>query len=214
MDLTALERETVHRLDGHELPVLAWQLDAPRLVASTAALGGGLGTRVAVFNAQVPKAYEGTDVAGDLEALASHLGLPAAETVGMLTAVDVRERVHAEDGGLEVVATVGVTHPTWAAAPPDAVAAHTGTINVLAVVPARLADAALVNAVATVTEAKAQALADASVPGTGTPSDAIAVACAIDGSEHAYGGPRSEWGARLARATYASITTALTGRVP
>jgi adenosylcobinamide amidohydrolase len=211
MRLAAIERETAHRLDGRELPVLAWRFDAPLLVAATTALGGGLGVRSAAFNAQVPNAYEGSDVVGDLEALAGHLGLPAGETTGMLTAVDVRERVHSEDGGVQVVATVGVTHPAWAAAPPAAEVGAAGTINVLAVVPVRLADAALVNAVATATEAKAQALADADVPGTGTPSDAVAVACVVDGSEHPYGGPRSEWGARLARAAYASITTVLTG---
>jgi adenosylcobinamide amidohydrolase len=211
MELTALERETTHLLDGHELPVLAWRFDAPLRVAATTALGGGLAIRSAAFNAQVPRAYEGSDVMRDLEGLAAHLGLPAAETTGMLTAVDVRTRVYAEDGDVQVVATVGVTHPVWAAAPAADRAAPAGTINVLAVVPVRLADAAIVNAVATVTEAKAQALADANVVGTGTPSDAVAVACATDGSEHAYGGPRSEWGARLARATYESITTALTG---
>src|SRR5262245_4993837 len=146
MELAALERETTHRLDGHELPVLAWRFDAPLLVAATTALGGGLGIRSAAFNAQVPKVYEGADVVGDLGALAGHLGLPAAETTGMLTAVDVRERVHAEDNDVQVVATVGVTHPVWAAAPPDADRVPAGTINVLAVVPVRLADAALVNA--------------------------------------------------------------------
>ena len=71
-------------------------------------------------------------------------------------------------------------------------------------VPAPLADAALVNAVVTATEAKAQALLEAGVPGTGTASDAIVVCCPPGGTE-AYGGPRSAWGARLARAVHGAV---------
>ena len=51
----------------------------------------------------------------------------------------------------------------------------------------------------TATEAKAQALVEAGVPGTGTASDAVVVCCPPGGTEP-YGGPRSVWGARLARA--------------
>jgi adenosylcobinamide amidohydrolase len=63
-----------------------------------------------------------------------------------------------------------------------------------------------VNAVATATEAKVQAMIEAGVPGTGTASDAIAVCCPPGGREP-YGGPRSEWGARLARAVHAAVAT-------
>jgi adenosylcobinamide amidohydrolase len=68
--------------------------------------------------------------------------------------------------------------------------------------------AALLNALATVTEAKAQALFEARVPGTGTASDAVAVCCPPGGTE-SYGGPRSAWGARLARATHAAVADGL-----
>jgi adenosylcobinamide hydrolase len=79
-----------------------------------------------------------------------------------------------------------------------------GTINVLAVVPAALSDGALVNAVVTATEAKAQALAEAGVRATGTASDAICVACPV-GEGDPFGGPRSIWGSRLARAVRAAV---------
>jgi adenosylcobinamide amidohydrolase len=72
-----------------------------------------------------------------------------------------------------------------------------------------LSDAALVNAIATVTEAKAQALADTGVAGTGTASDAVCVAAAAaigtDGEAETYGGPRSVWGARMARAVHRAV---------
>jgi adenosylcobinamide amidohydrolase len=124
----------------------------------------------------------------------------------MLTAKDVRGAVVEEEDGLEVVATVGLGWPTWAAAPPDeARMAGVGTVNVLAVVPAALGDAALVNAVATATEAKVQALMEAGVPGTGTASDAVCVAAAGQGAPEAYGGPRSRWGSSLARAVHRAV---------
>lgn len=79
-----------------------------------------------------------------------------------------------------------------------------------------LTDAALVNAVATATEAKVQALLAAGYDCSGTPTDAVCVAarspCA--GAEaHAFAGPRSLWGARVARAVHGAVgTAARTGR--
>jgi adenosylcobinamide amidohydrolase len=110
-----------------------------------------------------------------------------------------------------VSATVGLGHPTWAAAPESAggPVSLVGTINVLAVLPERLSDAALVNAVATATEAKAQALWSHGIQGTGTATDAICIACPDEGQAHAFGGPRSVWGSRLARAVYAAVVGGL-----
>jgi adenosylcobinamide amidohydrolase len=131
----------------------------------------------------------------------------------MLTAADVTRRTCAGDGGVHAVATVGLGLPVPAAVPAEQAlteaAPHAGTINLLVVVPVPLSDAALVNAVVTATEAKAQALAEAAVPGTGTSSDAVCIACpsTVDGGPppEPYGGPRSPWGARLARAVHAAI---------
>lgn len=80
-----------------------------------------------------------------------------------------------------------------------------GTVNIVVWVPERLSDGALVNVVATVTEAKAQAIRDLGLEATGTATDAVCVLCPIAGPEAAYGGPRSTWGVRLARATYAAV---------
>ncbi|WP_027657303.1 adenosylcobinamide amidohydrolase [Salinispora vitiensis] len=80
-----------------------------------------------------------------------------------------------------------------------------GTVNIVVYVPARLGPAALINAVATATEAKAQAIAELGVPGTGTPTDAVTVCCPTEGPEAPYGGPRSTWGAPLARAVHRAV---------
>ena len=78
-------------------------------------------------------------------------------------------------------------------------------MNVVAFLPVRLSEAALVNAATTITEAKAQALAERCVPGTGTASDAVCVVCPADGDAERFGGPRSRWGAPLARAVHRAV---------
>lgn len=62
----------------------------------------------------------------------------------------------------------------------------------MAFVPTRLSDAALVNTVATSTEAKAQAMWELGLKATGTATDAAGL-CPQDGPVAAYGGPRSTW---------------------
>ena len=188
-----------------------WRPATPVLAAASTVVGGGLGPRHWALNATVDKDYDHRSPADHLRELATASGLDG-EGIGFLTAADVRRACWAETDGAEVLATVGLGWPTWAAAPPEiaapeeATTGRAGTVNLLVWVPARLADGALVNAVATAAEAKAQALAELRVPGTGTASDAVAVCCPLDGAVEPYGGPRSTWGARLARAVHAAVT--------
>jgi adenosylcobinamide amidohydrolase len=196
---------------------LVWRLDSPLLAASTAPVGGGIGRRDWVVNAQVPRAYGRRDVDAHVRELAAGLGL-AGHGVGMLTAADVGRAVRTDEGGVRVAATVGLTLPVWAAAPGDAdrdaapVPARPGTINVVVFVPVRHSDAALANLLCTVTEAKAQALFDAAVPGTGTASDAVTVLCPADGDTEPFGGPRSVFGAPVARAVHAAVGAGVADR--
>ena len=197
--------------DGCVLPLLGWRFPGPMTTAATASIGGGVGPRRWVLNAQVDKDYGRHDLAEHGKELAALSGLSGAGVV-MLTAADVRRVRTAHDGGVRVDATVGLTRPTWAAAPDEPVAGP-GTINVVAYLPAHLTNAALVNAVITATEAKTQALAEAGVPGTGTATDVVCIACPAEpapgGQPEPYAGPRSEWGARLARAVHAAVHAGL-----
>jgi adenosylcobinamide hydrolase len=192
------------------LAALVWRFADPLRCASTGPLGGGLGLRHWVLNVQVASDYGRLDPADHLQQIAGAHGL-AGPGVGLLTAVDVRRWQRAADGGVRVDATVGVTQPTWAAAEDDVEdvaevdAPAPGTINIVATVPVALSDAALVNAVATVAEAKAQALWDAGIAATGTASDAVCVACPSGPPASEFGGPRSVWGGRLARAVHRAV---------
>lgn len=103
----------------------------------------------------------------------------------------------------------------WAASPAEGTTspAQPGTINIIVALPVALTDAALVNAVATATEAKVQALLDAGYHCSGTPTDAVCVAARTPcpGQDpHAFAGPRSLWGARLARAVHSAVRAAAT----
>ncbi len=209
----------VHPDDGNGdvAPVLVWRLDAQpvRCIASTV-LGGGLGERSWITNATVTLGYREVDPAAHAARIATDRGLDPSTGCGLLTGVDVTSFVAAADEGAEVVATVGLGAVTWAAAPPGQHQQwRPGTVNVVAWVSEPLADAALVNLVATIAEAKAQAFAAAGVPATGTPSDAVVVCCPSmpppDDDGHRYGGPRSWWGARVARAAHRAIAEGIAG---
>ncbi|MEY2462446.1 MAG: adenosylcobinamide hydrolase [Acidimicrobiaceae bacterium] len=198
-------QRTAYDDDGASRPVAVWQLPPGTIAVSSAVLGGGLGPREWVANAQVDVDYAHADPAAHVAAIACSLDLDPARGVGLLTAAPVLDMNAAVDGGVECAATVGIATPTWAAAEDGAWSRWApGTINLVCWVPAPLSEAALVNAVVTVTEAKAQALGEAGVPGTGTASDAVVVCCPSGGTE-LYGGPRSQWGARLARAVHGAV---------
>lgn len=194
-------------------PVLVWRLTHPLLAISSAITGGGIGIRSWVFNATVSYDYDNPHPRAHVDDIAERLGLPA-NGIGLLTAVDVGNRVSAEDGGVRATVTTGASQPVWAASPAPEPRLHTpanhaGTINAVCFCPVRLSEGALVNAVATIAEAKTQALLQAGVPGTGTVTDATAVLCPVDGPVEDYAGPRSLIGSSLARAVHTAVTTGL-----
>lgn len=181
-----------------------------RRVLSSAVLGGGLGYARSWLCATVASDYARTDPDVDLRERAVAVGAPLP-TVGMLTAVDVRNVVRRVHGRATVHATVGVgcgvaaagdRHPDWATV---------GTINLLVEVDAPLDDVALVGAMQTVVEAKVQALADARVPArnggafaTGTPTDAVCIAVPPGGGV-AFAGTATTIGGEIARAVHAAV---------
>ncbi|MFI7086506.1 adenosylcobinamide amidohydrolase [Streptomyces anulatus] len=218
--------------DGHRLHHLLWRLGPGVRVCSSAVLGGGIGPRAWILNAQVPGGYPRLDPDRHLAEIAAAEGLigPGA---GLMTAADVAAYTTGHDGGVTATVTAGLGVRGWAAAPDTATRAphrpedaevpgspfrpedaespgspfRPGTVNIVVTLPVALSDAALVNAVATATEAKVQALLDAGLDCSGTPTDAVCVAApepVHDGGEP-FAGPRSTWGARIARAVHTAV---------
>jgi adenosylcobinamide amidohydrolase len=199
--------------DGIPLPAACWRPGPGYRMISTGVLGGGIGPREWVLNAQVAAGYVRTDPARHLAELAGRFGL-TGPGVGMLTAAQVTGLVTRSDEGAEAAVTAGLRMPTWAAAPagPADQDLSPGTINIIVSVPVPLTDAALVNAVITVTEAKTQAVLDAGFAATGTATDAVCVAVKDPAGTAAedFAGPRSAWGARIARSVYAAVLAGAT----
>lgn len=199
-----------------------WRWPDGRESLSSAPVGGGWRRVDWLLNVGVDAGYARTDLDAHADEVAARLDLSGPGQV-LLTAADVTMGVRAESGGVHVDATVGITKPTWAADTDDAYseridgtwtavtngvsarprrAPEPGTINIVVQMPVALTPAAAVNAVITATEAKTQALLGADVPGTGTASDAVTVLWPTQGDAEAFAGPRSTWGARLARAVH------------
>jgi adenosylcobinamide amidohydrolase len=186
------------------LPALVWRCGPGWRMASTTLIGGGLGPRRWVLNAQVPEGYGRTDPDAHLRELAAACGL-RGQGVGMLTAAHVEALGRGDDQGVEVLVTTGLGSRGLAASSAQPQAPLPGTINLLAALPVALEDGALLNAIATATEAKTQALIQTGFPCTGTATDAVCIASLQSRSRAVFGGPRSHWGARLARAVHAAV---------
>lgn len=200
--------------NGERLHALLWTAGPGRRMISSAVLGGGIGERTWVLNAQVSHGYRRTDPDRHLADLAAAAGA-RGPGVGLMTAADVSAYARAEDAGAEACVTAGVDVRGWAARPGEGTSGlqGPGTINIVVALPVPLSDAALVNAVATATEAKVQALLEAGLDCSGTPTDAVCVAARTPGpdeEEYAFAGPRSLWGARLARAVHRAVRGAVT----
>lgn len=207
-DATLLRLALVQHGDASGgLPALLWRAGPGWRMISSAVLGGGLGEREWLVNAQVEHGYTRLDPARHLAEIAQAHGL-TGPGVGLMTAARVTEGGFAADGEVEAAVTAGIGVHGWAAQPPDPaadlVSPAPGTINTVVALPVALSVAAMVNAVTTATEAKVQALRDAGFDASGTPTDAVCVAVPVAPSDQevAFAGPRSEWGSRLARAVH------------
>ncbi|MEU5716328.1 adenosylcobinamide amidohydrolase [Streptomyces sp. NPDC020403] len=185
-----------------------WRLGPGWRVCSSAVLGGGIGPRAWILNAQVPGGYPRLDPDRHLAEIAAAAGL-SGPGAGLMTAADVAAYTVAADGGVTATVTSGLGVRGWAAVPAEGTDGPPppGTVNIVVTLPVALTDAALVNAVATATEAKVQALLDAGLDCSGTPTDAVCVATPAPGPGlgEPFAGPRSRWGSRLARAVHRAV---------
>lgn len=205
------------RLSAHER-LLVWRVPGGWTALSSASVGGGLVRPGWVLNAQVDKGFSRTDLDAWATGIAARHDL-AGPGCALLTAADVEQVRTGRCEAVTAWATVGVTRPTWAvpsgevgrSLPPSGHPSPLpGTINIVVSVPAPLTASALVQAVGTVTEAKAQVLVQAGVPGTGTSSDAVVVLCPEGRTDAVpFAGVRSSWGQRVARAVHDAVADGL-----
>ena len=174
----------------------------PLRAASSALVGGGVGVADAVLNVHVAKGFACADATATLAAFARRHAV-TGPYVGLLTAAltEKAETAVVRRGAMTAVAiaTVGLSNRITAGVSPVATSGAS-TINTIVLVDAEVEDAALVNALMTVTEVKTLALFEAGVKGaeghaaTGTSTDAVVVAATQRGPRQRFGGPISELG--------------------
>jgi alpha-ribazole phosphatase CobZ len=187
-----------------------------RALASTI-LNGGLGETDSVLMLQVSLHYDHADPVEHLRSLLPRLGLPS-DTVCFMTAAELDKAFctkGVEHNGSEAVALVsaGISNAIRAGeSSREGSVPHrqVGTINVMVVTDEPLADCALANAVMTVTEAKAAALQDHNIPGTGTTSDAVVIMCPPEGEKCLWSGSSSDHGIAMAVAVRSALGESIT----
>ena len=185
----------------------------PLAVLSSAFVRGGLASARAIVNLHVPKSLRQEDSDALLPAFVDRRRIPGP-WVGLLTAAwTERAQVAGEClNGVTALAivTVGLSNRVAAGTSPVGVWAPS-TINAIIVVDAAPDPAALVNTVMTVTEVKTSLLAAADLRcadghvASGTSTDAIVVAATGRGPRQRFGGPISDLGWVVGRASRAAL---------
>ncbi len=205
---------------------------ATRQTLSSAVLGGGWGRAKHWLNKRVGSSQAAAEYLPAEQTLAAYCAAQGwrGDVIGMMTAASMQSLRLVEgrvDGcALALLLTVGLANARRAGDPADAVdrlgeqtaagASQPGTINMALVASAELSQAAMVEALMIVTEAKAAALQSLSVlspvsgqTATGTGTDSLVVFNGLprDGAEPiAYCGKHTRLGEWLGRAVIAGIT--------
>jgi adenosylcobinamide amidohydrolase len=197
--------------------LLTIRSDALLRIASTAVHGGGLTQGRCIVSARVASLYSGLEPARDIQELAAGRGL--RPDVGLMTAVDLSKARSATvaSGGVTAIAVVTAgLRRTWAAGSPLGPVAGAGTINLIVLLDAGLEDAAGLNLIATVTEAKVLTLASLAImtaegePASGTATDAVVVAWPAQATPRLkFGGPATPPGWAAAAATRTALGEAI-----
>lgn len=211
------------------------ELPYPCETVSSAPLNGGFGRHRFVLNRSVDKNWRCTDPSSDVQEYAEHLGLPSAETVGLITAVSMAELRYAgaaRDGWhVHTLATVGVGNAAAAGGqfPLDEPKVdepkthepktHVGTINLIVLLEGYLSSSALIGAVQSATEAKVAVLRAAGVTtrfgeaATGTTTDTVTLVNLVpEGSQtrnSLYAGLATVPGFLIAQTVHHALSAAL-----
>ncbi|WP_293574190.1 adenosylcobinamide amidohydrolase [Phaeobacter sp.] len=189
---------------GQEMTVLSWAVNRPGLVRAQQILWRE------VRNRDLPPEL---DAATWYEAELHQRG--AAQAVGFLTSRDVRQfteaRAEVEGITAHVVATVGLSNAERIGHRLDHSGRDWGTINIALQLSEGITDAALIEAMSLVVQARTAAVIDAGLMlrsglATGTGTDCVAVA-APTGTQP-YAGLHTAIGEAIGKATYEAVATA------
>lgn len=191
---------------------------APWHALSSALLGSGFTDFCSLFIYHVHKDYDHPEPWRHLQdiALTEQLTPP---TIGLLTAASLERAqvITLSEGELQVsaVVTAGVSNATSAGLTPPARLTPANTINIVMLVNHALSQAAMVNAVITVTEAKTDTLNRLGIKtpqgeiASGTSTDTVVIAHNGAGEPFPYAGPATVAGWLMAKAVRLALPKGL-----
>jgi len=207
------------------------QFDTPWNVISSAVLNGGFAEARHILNLKVAKrpaglnsAFKSPDV--ELSAYCEQYGWQGT-TAGMMTAasMDSYRIVRAAQQGVDVIVlvTAGLSNVRRAGDYAEyrtirPAVSNVGTINIICLTSIGMVPAAMIEAVMTVTEAKAAALQNLDIkspvsnePATGTGTDCIAIVADPKAEKMQYCGKHVLFGETLARLVIEAVTSSIKG---
>jgi iron complex transport system ATP-binding protein len=197
------------------------QFERPLRTISNGVIGEGIQWIKHFCNFYVDKNYNCSDPQADLREWMGKLGIPPEQSVGMMTAVQLKAAVFLTKkiGNLSfmVMVTAGVGNAVDISR--DSIPENVrriGTINTMVFVDGNLTDGALVNALMSATEAKTKALHDLEVKdpttgtiATGTSTDSLLIASSQVGESTPYAGSGTAIGKGIGQIVYEATQVAL-----
>ena len=218
----------VELLEDGEMAVAVVRLSEKMEVLSSAIKNGGHTVTGTLFIAQVPHDYMTDDPVRDIEEIMGKHGIPA-DAVGFMTAAEVKyvfSTVENEHEGVTTFAAVtaglsnhvvaGELLENWDQRFTISQERYRmlvgGTINIIGISPVPLTDAAKINILIPMTEAKSAAMGILGYRETGTTSDAIAIVSPIGGERQPYAGSGVPLGISMARSVKAAVISNLVKR--
>jgi adenosylcobinamide hydrolase len=213
------ERLTDHILLEHDETQIHVQLDSPFNVASSAVLNGGIIQADHILNLRVPGKKDGTETGwkhpGEYISNYCRAKNWKGNTVGMMTAASMDSfrmtRSYQQGVDIIVLVTAGISNARRAGDTAEhrqmgTPATSPGTINTIVITSAKMTHTAMIEAIATATEAKVAALQNLGVKSrisdslaTGTGTDSIAIASGSGPTQIHYCGKHVLFGEILAR---------------
>ncbi len=166
--------------------------------AASTGIAGGIRPVSSLLNHTVPPDWSHKEPEKDLEIIAAGAGLDQ-DFFGLLTSVPVQHCCTLQYDFITVFITAGVRRE-----PPE----NAGTINIIVCSAEGMEDAALLESIMVIAEAKAEALQAMDLPLTGTPTDAVIVGC--EGPvKHRYAGRLTDTGMRIRESVLHGIPEAV-----
>jgi len=220
--------KSIRVLEDGDMATAVVHLSERMEVLSSAMKNGGHTIADTLFIAQVPHGYNTDDPLSDIEKIMEKHGIPA-DAVGFMTAAEVKyvfSTVETEYEGMTTfaAATAGLSNhvvagellENWEERFRISQERYRmlvgGTINIIGISPVPLTDAAKINIMMPMTEAKSAAMSILGYRETGTTSDAIAIASPIGDERETNAGTGVPLGISMARSVKAAVISNLVKR--